>query len=182
MPIHKSFTKKDLLEIITSFDIPIDDPKSFSKLNLGIELSNVLDMFEIDYHPDYPDFYETSDLQRYLQNEKSNEELNYKEKGEMIQKAKKIINYCRNGYMLSFTEYFSIDEIYQDGIIVANHCDIPTCRRAIDEFNKDPKVRNKLEKKISPKMKKILEQKKINKESLQPKMKVDKKPVCINFD
>jgi hypothetical protein len=100
----------------------------------------------------------------------------------MIQKAKKIINYCRNGYMLSFTEYFSIDEIYQDGIIVANHCDIPTCRRAIDEFNKDPKVRNKLEKKISPKMKKILEQKKINKESLQPKMKVDKKPVCINFD
>ena len=182
MSIHKSFTKKDLLEIIITYDIPIEDPKSFSKSELGIELSNQLDTFDLQYHCDYPDFYETIDLQRYLLNQKSNEELNYKEKGEMIQKAKKIINYCRNGYMLSFTEYFSIDEIYEDGIIVSNHCDIPTCRRAIDEFNKDPKVRNKLEKNISPKMKKILEQKKINKESLQPKMKVENKPVCITFD
>jgi len=182
MSIHKSFTKKDLLEIITTFDIPIDDAKSYNKSDLGFELSNVLDFFEIQYHPDYPDFYKTIDLQRYLQNQKSNEELNYKEKGEMIQKAKKIINYCRNGYMLSFTEYFSIDEIYQDAVIVANHCDIPTCRRAIDEFNKDPKVRNKLEKKISPKVKKVLEQKKINKEALQPKMKFQRKPSIVTFD
>jgi hypothetical protein len=182
MSIHKSFTKKDLLEIIITYDIPIEDPKSFSKSELGIELSNQLEIFDLQYHFDYPDFYKTIDLQRYLLNQKSNEDLNYKEKGDMIQKAKKIINYCRNGYMLSFTEYFSIDQIYEDGIIVSNHCDIPTCRRAIDEFNKDPKVRNKLEKNISPKMKKILEQKKINKESLQPKMRVENKPVCINFD
>ena len=182
MAIHKSFTKKDLLEIIYTYDIPIEDPKSFNKSELGIELENQLESFDLQFHPDYPDFYKTIDLQRYLLNQKSNEELNYKEKGDMIQKAKKIINYCRNGFMISFTEYFSIDEIYQDAIIVSNHCDIPTCRRAIDEFNKDPKIREKLEMKISPKMKKILDQKKINKQSLQPKLRFEQKPICITFD
>jgi len=108
--------------------------------------------------------------------------LNYQEKSEMIQKAKKLINYARNGFMLSFTEYISHDDLYQDGIIVANHCDIPTCRRAIDELNKDPKIRNKIEKQITPKVKKKLDQKKINKEELQPKYKFRRGVYEINFD
>ena len=29
--IHKSFTKKDLIDIIQAYDIPIDDPKQFQK-------------------------------------------------------------------------------------------------------------------------------------------------------
>ena len=100
----------------------------------------------------------------------------------MIQKAKRLINYARNGYMISFTDYLSIDEIYQDGILVANHCDIPTCRRAINELNKDPKIRNKIEQKLSPKMKKTLEQKKINKADLKPQMKIVRKYIELSFD
>ena len=119
---------------------------------------------------------------KYLSEQKSNEELNYREKSEMIQKAKKLINYSRNGYMISFTEYLTHDAIYQDGILVANHCDIPTCRRAIDELNKDPKIRTKIEMKISPKMKKTLEQKKINKDDLQPKFKFRRGHYEIRFD
>jgi len=45
MSIHKSFTKKDLLEIISTYDITIEDPKSFNKSELGIELSNQLESF-----------------------------------------------------------------------------------------------------------------------------------------
>ena len=84
--------------------------------------------------------------------------------------------------MISFTDYLSIDEIYQDGILVANHCDIPTCRRAISEINKDQKIRNKIEPKLSPKMKKTLEQKKINKSDLLPKMKFERKYIELSFD
>jgi len=182
--IHKSFTKKDLIDIIQAYDIPIDDPKQYSKNELSITLTEILvsEVYQINYSSDYPEFFNNEDLIEYLSLPKSNEELNYKEKSEMIQKAKKLINYARNGYMLSFTDYLSHDAIYQDGIFVANHCDIPTCRRAIDELNKDPKIRNKIEKRISPKMKKTLDQKKINKDELEPKFKFRRGHYVISFD
>ena len=182
--IHKTFTKKDLIEIIQAYDIPIDDPKQYNKNDLSITLTELLitEDFQIDFSPDYPDFFKNEDLIEYLSLPKSNEDLNYQEKSEMIQKAKKLITYARNGYMLSFTEYLSHDDLYQDGIIVANHCDIPTCRRAVDELNKDPKIRNKIEKQITPKVKKKLDQKKINKEELQPRFKFRRGIYEINFD
>ena len=182
--IHKTFTKKDLLEIIQTYDIPIEDPKQYNKNDLSMTLTELLitEDYEISFSPDYPDFFKNEDLIEYLSLPKSNEELNYQEKSEMIQKAKKLINYARNGFMLSFTEYISHDDLYQDGIIVANHCDIPTCRRAIDELNNDPKIRNKIEKQITPKIKKKLDQKKINKEELQPKFKFRRGVYEINFD
>jgi len=187
--IHKSFTKKDLVDIIQAYDIPIDDPRQYNKNQLSTSLSDILqgssvvnEDYQINFSPDYPDFFKNEDLIQYLSLPKSNEELNYKEKSEMIQKAKKLINYARNGYLLSFTDYLSHDSIYQDGIIVANHCDIPTCRRAIDELNKDPKIRNKIEKKISPKMMKTLQQKKINKDELEPKYKFKRGYYEITFD
>ena len=182
--IHKSFTKKDLVDIIQAYDIPIDDPKQYNKNELSTTLTEILqdEDYQINFSSDYPEFFKNEDLIQYLSNPKSNEELNYKEKSEMIQKAKKLINYARNGYMLSFTDYLSHDAIYQDGIIVANHCDIPTCRRAIDELNKDPKIRNKIEKQISPKVMKTLQQKKINKDELNPKFKFRRGHYIIDFD
>lgn len=182
--IHKSFTKKDMIDIIQAYDIPIDDPKQYSKNELNITLTEILvsEVYEINYSSDYPEFFNNQDLIEYLSLPKSNEDLNYKEKSEMIQKAKKLMNYARNGYMLSFTDYLSHDAIYQDGIIVANHCDIPTCRRAIDELNKDPKIRNKIEKQITPKIKKKLEQKKINKEELNTRYKFRRGHYEISFD
>ena len=180
--IHKSFTKKDIIDLITTYDIPIDDPKQYNKNDLNSVFIETLNDFDITWHNEYPQFYCNEDMLKYLSEQKCNEELNYREKSEMIQKSKKLINYSRNGYMISFTEYLTHDEIYQDGILVANHCDIPTCRRAIDELNKDPKIRTKIEKKISPKMKKTLEQKKINKDDLQPKFKFRRGHYEINFD
>jgi len=183
--IHKTFTKKDLIEIIQAYDIPIEDPKQYNKNDLSMNLTELLitEDFEINFSPDYPDFFKNEDLIEYLSLPKSNEELNYQEKSEMIQKAKKLINYARNGFMLSFTEYISHDDLYQDGIIVANHCDIPTCRRAIDELNKDPKIRNKIEKQITPKVKKKLDQKKLIKKSYNRNINLEEvfmKSILIN--
>jgi hypothetical protein len=180
--IHKSFTKKDLIDFIQTYDIPISDPKQYNKNDLCEAFTETLNDFEIEWNTDFPEFHTNDDLLKYLYESKSNEVLNYREKTEMIQKAKKLINYARNGYMISFTDYMSIDEIYQDGILVANHCDIPTCRRAIQELNNDPKIRNKIEMKLSPKMKKILDQKKINKNELKPRLKFERKYIELSFD
>lgn len=180
--IHKSFTKKDLIEFIQTYDIDIEDPRQYNKRVLSQLFVKNLEENEISWTVDYPDFNSSTDLLKYLGEQKSNEELNYHEKSEMIQRAKKLLNYSRNGFMISFTDYMSIDEIYQDGILVANHCDIPTCRRSIEELNHDQKIRNKIEMKLSPKMKKKLEQKKINKTALAPKLKFERKFVELSFD
>lgn len=179
--INKTFTKKDLLEFIDIYDITIDDPSSLSKKELQVELENYLLNNEIEYHSDY-DFHSSEDLLNYLENEKPNVDLNYREKGQMITLAKKLIHYSRNGHSIALSDFNDIDEIYQKGLLVANHGDIPTCRRAIDELNNDLKIRNKIEIKISPKIQKELEQKKIDKNSLNNSFNVQKKYVRLTFD
>ena len=89
--IHKTFTKKDLIDFIHAYDIPIDDPKQYNKAELSINLTDLLvsEDYEINFSPDYPDFFDNSDLIEYLALPKSNEELNYKDKTDMIQKAKR---------------------------------------------------------------------------------------------
>jgi len=92
------------------------------------------------------------------------------------------LKYTRNGYSIAFADFSDIEEIYQKGILLANHGDIPTCRRAVDELNKDPKIRNKIEVKISSKVKKEIERKKIDKQSLNNRYKCEKKYISISFD
>lgn len=180
--IDKTFTKKDLLQFIDIYDMEIEDPSSLSKKDLQTELEKYLDnLNELPFTPEY-DFILAEDLLLYLQSEKPNIDLNYREKGDMIALAKKIIHYTRNGYSIALTNFKDIDEIYQKGILVANHGDIPTCRRAIAELNKDQKIRNKLDIKISLKVQNELEQKKINKRSLTPQCKFNKKYTVLMFD
>jgi len=179
--IHKSFTKKDLLDLIDAYEMEIEDPKSLSKKDLQIQLDDYLQLNDIPFSTEY-DFNCSGDLLEYLKNEKPNMDLNYKEKGEMITLAKRILRYTRNGYSIAFADFSDIEEIYQKGILLANHGDIPTCRRAVDELNKDPKIRNKIEVKISSKVKKEIERKKIDKQSLNNRYKCEKKYISISFD
>ena len=181
--IHKTFTKKDLLEFIDIYEIDIEDPKSLSKKDLQTELEEYLEKMtdDLPFSTEY-DFVTPEDLLMYLQNEKPNLDLNYREKGEMISLAKKVIHYCRNGYSIAFTQFTEIDEIYQKGILLANHGDIPTCRRAVTELNNDPKIRNKIEIKISPKVQQELKQKQIDKNSLGYNFKLQRKYVVLSFD
>jgi len=181
--IDKTFTKKDLLEFIDLYEIDIEDPKSLSKKDLQTELEEYLldSCEELPFSTEY-DFTTPEDLLMYLQNEKPNLDLNYREKGEMISLAKKVIHYCRNGYSIAFTQFTEIDEIYQKGILLANHGDIPTCRRAVTELNDDPKIRNKIEIKISPKVQQELQQKQIDKNNLGYNFKRERKYIVLSFD
>lgn len=179
--IHKTFTKKDLLDFIDAYEMDIEDPKSLSKKDLQIQLDDYLQSNDIPFSTEYH-FNCSEDLLEYLKNEKPNIDLNYKEKGEMITLAKRILKYTRNGYSIAFTDFLDIDEIYQKGILLANHGDIPTCRRAVDELNKDQKIRNKIEIKISSKIKKELQQKTIDKDSLNNRYKFERKHIRIIFD
>lgn len=179
--IHKTFTKKDLLEFIEVYEMDIEDPKFLTKKELQIKLEDYLQLNDIPFSTEF-EFNSSGDLLTYLTNSKPNIDLNYKEKSEMITLAKMIIKYSRNGYSIALSNFESIDEIYQKGILLSNHGDIPTCRRAVTELNNDTKIRNKIEIKISPKIKRDLEQKKINKDSLTNQFKYEKKYTVLSFD
>jgi len=182
--IDKSWTKKDLLEIIKIYSIEIEDAKELSKKPLTEELYFQLLNTEntFDWSNEYPEIYQCSELVELLEKPKANTELDYRQKQEIIHEAKTVLNYCRNGYLLSNTEYQCYDDLYIVAMKVSQHCDISTCRRAISEFNKDQKLRNKIEPKISQKMQKILEQKKINKQDLIPKLMIKREPIRVTFD
>jgi hypothetical protein len=180
--IHKTFTKKDLLEFVEIYEMEIEDPSSLSKKDLQIKIDDYLQLSDnLAFSTQY-DFSSPEELLQYLQNQKPNIELNYREKGEMITLAKRILKYTRNGFSIAFSDFNDIEEIYQKGIVLANHGDIPTCRRSVEELNKDQKIRNKIEIQISSKIKKDLEQKKIDKSSLQINFKKESKSIVINFD
>tara|TARA_R110002050_G_scaffold111897_2_gene225910 strand:- start:778 stop:1326 length:549 start_codon:yes stop_codon:yes gene_type:complete len=181
--IHKTFTKKDLLYFIDIYEIEIEDPDSLSKKDLQIRLYEYLQDKDdaLPFNAEY-DFKTSDELLVYLKNQKPNIDLNYKEKSDMITLAKRVLKYTRNGFSIAFTDFLDIDEIYQKGILLANHGDIPTCRRAVNELNKDQKIRNKIEIKISPKIEREIVQKNNDKKSLNNRYKFERKIISISFD
>jgi len=182
--IDKSWSKKDLIEITRIYQIDIENPKELSKKELSEELYfHLINTEEVfDCNCLYPEVYQWSDLVDLLEKPKANTDLDYRQKQEMIFDAKVILNYCRNGYLLSNTSFKDFDDLYALAMKVSQHGDISTCRRAIDEFNKDNKVRNKINPVISQKMQNILEQKKINKNELTPKLIIRREPIRLTFD
>jgi hypothetical protein len=180
--IDKSFTKKDLLEFIDLYEMDIDDSFNLPKSSLQTEIISYLKYNDIKKNEEYPDILTSEDLLSYLVLPKPNVGLNYKEKQEMIHTAKKLIQYCKNSYLLSLTDYNSIDEIYQDGLKVSKHCDIPTCRRAINFLNEDNKIRNKFDLHISKKVQQHLEIREKQKQELTPTFKLHKGFYQVKFD
>lgn len=170
--MDKTWSKSNIIELIDIYLLPIEDPRDYNKSQLSGMIFETLKEYEIEWSNQFPDIHNTEDLIELLQKPKDNFELNYKEKQEMIQKAKRLLHYCRNGYVLSGTNYLSVDDIYHEGLIVSEHCDIPTCRRAISELNQDLKIRQKIDVKMSQKVKKELEIKKINKSELNNKLEI----------
>lgn len=180
--IDKSFTKKDLLEFIDLYDMDIDDSFNLPKSSLQTEIVSYLKYNDIQQNDEYPEILTSEDLISYLILPKPNTGLNYKEKQEMIHRAKKLIQYCRNSYLLSLTDYKSIDEIYEDGLKVSKHCDIPTCRRAINELNNDNKIRNKFDLHISKKVQQHLELREKQKQELTPTFRLQKGLYQVTFE
>jgi hypothetical protein len=180
--MDKTWSKSNVIELIDIYLLPIEDPRDYNKSQLSSMIFETLKEYEIEWSNQFPDIHNTEDLIELLRKPKDNFELNYKEKQEMIQKAKRILHYSRNGFVLSGTNYLSIEDIYEEGLMVSEHCDIPTCRRAISELNHDQKIRQKIEIKLSQKVKKDLELKKINKSELNNKLEVSKGFYRVDFD
>ena len=154
--IHSSHSKKELQEIIEVFDLNV------------VNYTNMNELIE------------------YLINPDSSKSLTIKEKNNVMELAKYIMMYVKNGYYLSQSPFLDWDNMYERVIYISEYGDIPSVRKAVDGFNTDARMidRDKIQVLMSSRCKKKIERKKrlIQKEKIALVFKRGKYVVDLGAD
>tara|TARA_R110000787_G_scaffold2040_4_gene8370 strand:+ start:1663 stop:2214 length:552 start_codon:yes stop_codon:yes gene_type:complete len=183
MKIHTSHSRKELVQVIEQFNIDIPNKLDLPKKEIQVLLINKL--FEIDkiIEEDEYFFVKTKDeLIEYLSKPNQSKQLTIKEKDNVMLTAKKIIGYCKNSYFLTPYNYESFDDLLVEANYIAKFGDIPSCRRAINMLNQDPKLDHKIDIILSKRVKKDIEKKQLVKEASVPKACVKFGKFVVTFD
>ena len=138
MIIHKSHSKNELVHLINRYNININNPKQYRKVDLSALLVDRIKKLDcIEPVEDLPHL-NLIELKLYLIKIHPNKILTIKEKHNVIYTCKKIKHFCRNGYNVSFTDYPTIDDVYNDAVYIKPYGDIPSVRKALIELNDNP--------------------------------------------
>jgi len=182
MIIHPSHSKKDLIEVCDVFNIEILDVHDLSKMSLVTTLSQILE--KIDYIEPENDYYfidSIEDLKRYLSEPNQAKNLSITEKERLITISRDIISYCKNSYTLH--PYFkSMEHLVTQAKVIQPHCDISTCRRALNMLNEDRSCKEKILPVLSNRVKKQLEKKERLKKDSVGGLKVRSGGFTVSFD
>ena len=158
--INKTFSKGDMLEIISTFGIDIPNANHMDKLRLSIALwSELGNLSEVPEDNEIYMIKNLSELKQYLQNSNPDKVLSVKQKQKIMRFCREVIVYCNNGFNLDYSIFNSYEEIHIPMKDISIHGDIPSVRRAIKLLNNDTNLKEKIEPIISNKMKKQLEKK-----------------------
>ena len=159
--IHTSHSRKDLLEMIEIFNLQIADCKEMNKKSLQHHM--MYELSKIDEIVEDNEFYfiqNKDELLQYLIHPDSSKTLTVKEKEKVMELAKYIIMYCKNGFYLSHSPFIDYDDMIKSAKFIANYGDIPSVQKAICHINKDQKLKEPIELMMSSKCKKRNERKK----------------------
>lgn len=183
MLIHKTHSKKELIDIVEFFNFPIEEYEELNKENLILGIIKTIDLIP-EIIPDY-DFLlinNKDELKEYLAEPNQDKTISVKEKTKVMRKAKRIINYCKNGYDIYKSSFIDITELLDNANYIAEHGNIPTCRRAIKMLNDDVKIPYNIELKMTKKCKRELEIKKQLKLMQTGALQIKKGRFTVRFD
>ena len=96
--------------------------------------------------------------------------------------AKKIISYCKNTYFLTPYNYETFEDLLKEAEYIAKFGDIPSCRRAINMLNNDPKLDYNIDIVLSKRVKKDLQKKERLKLNSIPKAVIKRGNFVVYFD
>lgn len=167
--IHQTHSRKELLDVIRIFKLPVTNRSDKNKSQLSeaiVECINFLQVVE----PEGEHFFVAckEELIEYLVKENEYKSLTIKEKDDVMVLAKKIIQYAKNGYLLIPSSYMDTKQIFDDAKYISKYPEIPSVRKAIELYNKDQKAREKIELIIPRRVKIQLEKRKKVKSSQIP--------------
>jgi hypothetical protein len=183
--IHTSHSRKELIQIIQQFNIDIPNCNDLPKKEIQVLLSNkLMDLDDKDFKEEDEYFFVSSksELIEYLAKPNQSKILTIKEKDNVMITAKKIISYCKNYFFLTPYNYETFDDLLKEAEYIAKFGDIPSCRRAINMLNQDPKLDHKIEIVLSKRVKKELEKKEQLKMNSIPRAVLKRGHFVINFD
>ncbi len=180
--IHMSHSRKELLDIIRVFKLPITGKNDKNKKQLQEAIVEVVRFLDnIIPEDDYFFIKSKEELIDYLVKSNPAKTLTIKEKTDVMLTAKKLIGYSRNGYYLMPSGYMDAIDVYKDATYIAKFPEIPSVRKAIDLINQDPKMREKIEMIIPRRIKKQLEKRKSVKQASIP-LYIKRGEFNITFD
>ena len=188
MIIDKSFSKSELVEIINELNLRITHSHADNKKELQDKIVEHVKKKNIKIDNDNIYNIKTRDgLIFFLTSKNPKKTLNIKEKNQVMQIAKNIINYCKRGHCLEFSTYDSFTDLYDDCDFIKMYGDIPSCRRACKLMNKDEKVRgDRFIPLISPQVQRELDEKKQLKLKYSPyiiiRRSTPENPIVVRFE
>ena len=187
MIIDKSFSKSELVEIINELNLRIVHSHADNKKQLQDKIIEHVKKKNIKIDADNMFNIKTRDgLIFFLTNKNPKKTLNVKEKQQVMNIAKNVINYCKRGHCLEFSTYDSFTDLCDDVDFIKQFGDIPSCRRACRLMNKDENVRgDRFIPLVSPQVQRQLDEKKIMKSEYSPiiiKRATPEDPIILYFD
>ena len=186
MIIDKSHSKTDLIELINDLNLPIVHSHQDNKNDIQTKFKECITK-KFDIHDNFYNINNKDDLISYLENKNPKKVLTIKEKQNVMLLCKKIIQYCKNDYDLTITDYNNQQELIDDMDYIKQFGDIPSARRCCKLMNEDPKIGGiKFKPFISAQVQKDLDQKKKTKKVIQFKLTIrhstPENPIVLTFD
>ena len=187
--IHKSHSRKDLIDIIEIYELDFDSLDNYRELTKDTLLKNIWsilqekDVFFSPTHDTYFFFDNIEDIKSYLVKPSPNKQITDKTLLDINKRVKKIIYYCTKcSYELKFAGYDSLNDIIKDAEYIRIYGNLPSVRRAIKLINLDSKIKDKFEVILSQKTKKTLEEKERIKISQIPTYKREHGSFTVRFE
>jgi len=182
--IHKSHSKKDLLNYIHMFSIPTGLSSKHNKFQVAEGLWDIISKLDYLYIKEDNELLikDLIGLRKYLLSPNPNKLLTIKEKDDIVLISKKILHYCDNSYDIDICCYFNRELLYEDASYISLHADIPIVRKAINKLMKDPLKLKNISLKVSPIVQKKLNDKKTMMRTSHYKCKITKGSFWISFD
>lgn len=141
MYVHKSHSKKNLIELFKDIGNPLEQP-IHNKADAKKKITEIISPSMFIKTDNNYNIENVSDLLCYLKKENIHEKISIEDKNKVMIKCKKIIKYAMSGYDFNSTDYNSRHELYNDIIYISPYGYIPSVRRACKLYNEDI---NKLE-------------------------------------
>mgnify|MGYP003124107441 CR=1 FL=1 len=183
MLIHKTHSKKDLCNIIKTFNINIPDPSLHKKkLLLTLLKKEILTLEEIEPELDIYMFYNLVDLKCFLHSCNPKKLLSIKEKNHVILSCKRLQQFIYNSYFIGSSSFNSIEEVEELAKFIEPYGDIPSVRRACKGLNKHPNHVFNLNPKISKQTLRELEKRELYKIKYPMKLGIKTGSFCLTFD
>ena len=181
MFIHKSHSKKDLINIIKKIDIKIPNPQKYRKVEISALLDNQLDCLDCINPCEELCIFNIIDLKLFLKCCNPKKLLTIKERNNIIMICKRIKHYCINNYNIEVTDYEDINDLYDEASYINNYGDIPSVRKTIKLLMNDPEKLCDLKPIISPIIMKELQKKELYKKVIYNHLKINYGKYYVTF-